>query len=46
LNGREVFVGSDVGALESALRNDARRDHLGIEIFRYSPLRLPPRDWM
>jgi hypothetical protein len=33
LNGREQFVGSDVGALELALRNDARRDHLGMEIF-------------
>ncbi len=28
LNGREQFVGSDVGGLKMALRDDARRDHL------------------
>jgi hypothetical protein len=37
LNGHEQFVGSDVGALESALRNDARRDHLGMEILSSAP---------
>jgi hypothetical protein len=37
LNGREQFVGSDVGALESALRDDARHDHLGMEILSSAP---------
>jgi hypothetical protein len=32
LNGREQFVGSDVGALKRALQDDARRDHLGMRI--------------
>ena len=32
LNGREQFVGSDAGALERALRDDARRSHLHLSI--------------
>jgi hypothetical protein len=32
LNGRDQFVGSDGSALEGALRNDARREHLGLRI--------------
>jgi hypothetical protein len=32
LNGRDQFVGSDSGALERALRDDARRDHLALRI--------------
>jgi hypothetical protein len=32
LNGRDQFVGSDGGALERALRDDARRDHLALSI--------------
>lgn len=32
LNGREQFVGSDAGALEQALRHDARRPHLVLSI--------------
>ena len=37
LNGREQFVGSDVGALEKALRDDARHDHLGMSILSSAP---------
>jgi hypothetical protein len=32
VNGRDQFVGSDGGALERALRDDARRDHLALRI--------------
>jgi hypothetical protein len=32
LNGRDQFVGSDAGALERALRDDARRSHLNLSI--------------
>jgi hypothetical protein len=32
LNGRDQFVGSDGGALERALRDDARRHHLDLRI--------------
>ena len=32
LNGREQFVGSDAGALEQALRDDARHPHLVLSI--------------
>jgi hypothetical protein len=32
LNGREQFIGSDAGALEQALRDDARRPHLVLSI--------------
>ena len=32
LNGREQFVGSDGGALEHALREDAKRTHFGLRI--------------
>ncbi|HTC92223.1 MAG TPA: DUF1223 domain-containing protein [Terriglobales bacterium] len=32
LNGREQFIGSDAGALEQALREDARRPHLVLSI--------------
>jgi hypothetical protein len=32
VNGRDQFVGSDRGALERALRDDARRDHLALRI--------------
>jgi hypothetical protein len=37
LNGHEQFVGNDVGALEMALGNDARRDHLGMSILSSTP---------
>lgn len=36
LNGREQFVGSDTGALERALRDDARRGHLSINVLSFS----------
>jgi hypothetical protein len=39
LNGRDQFVGSDVSALERALRNDARREHFGLRILSSAPLR-------
>jgi hypothetical protein len=32
VNGRDQFVGSDGGALERVLRDDARRDHLALSI--------------
>jgi hypothetical protein len=32
VNGRDQFVGSDGGALDRALRDDARRDHLALRI--------------
>jgi len=32
VNGRDQFVGSNRGALERALRDDARRDHLALRI--------------
>jgi hypothetical protein len=32
VNGREQFVGSDVGALQKALRDEARRTHLELNI--------------
>lgn len=32
MNGRDQFVGSDSGALNRALRDDARRDHLALRI--------------
>lgn len=32
LNGRDQFVGSDGSALERALRDDARREHVGLHI--------------
>jgi hypothetical protein len=37
LNGRDQFVGSDASALERALRNDARREHLGLRIVSSAP---------
>lgn len=37
LNGREQFVGSDAGALEHALRDDARRPHLVLNILSSTP---------
>ena len=37
LNGREQFVGSNVGALKLALRDDAQRDHLGMSILSSAP---------
>lgn len=37
LNGREQFVGSDAGALEQALRDDARRPHLVLSILSSTP---------
>jgi hypothetical protein len=36
LNGREQFIGSDAGALEKALRNDARRPHSVLTILSSS----------
>ncbi len=36
MNGRDQFVGSDGGALERALRDDARRDHLALRIISSS----------
>ena len=40
LNGREQFVGSDAGALEQALRDDARRPHLVLSILSSTPFSL------
>lgn len=37
LNGREQFAASDVGALQTALRDDTRRDHLGMSILSSAP---------
>ena len=37
LNGRDQFVGSDGSALERALRNDTRREHLGLRIVSSAP---------
>jgi hypothetical protein len=37
LNGRDQFVGSDVSALEQALRKDARREHFGLRIVSSAP---------
>jgi hypothetical protein len=37
VNGRDQFVGSDGGALERALSDDARRDHLALRIVSSSP---------
>jgi hypothetical protein len=37
LNGRDQFVGSDVSALEQALRNDARREHFRLRIVSSAP---------
>ena len=37
LNGRKQFVGSDAGALKLALRDDVRRDHLGLSILSSAP---------
>jgi hypothetical protein len=38
VNGRDQFVGSDVSALEQALRNDARRQHFGLRIVSSAPV--------
>ena len=37
LNGRDQFVGSDGPALESALRDDARREHIALHIISSTP---------
>ena len=37
LNGRDQFVGSDGQALERALRDDARREHLSLRIVSFTP---------
>ena len=37
VNGREQFVGSDVGALQSALGDEARRPHLDLSILTMTP---------
>jgi hypothetical protein len=37
LNGRDQFVGSDGSALERALRDDARREHLELRIVSSAP---------
>jgi hypothetical protein len=37
LNGREEFVGSEVGALQTALRDDTWRDHLDMSILFSAP---------
>lgn len=37
LNGRDQFVGSDGPALERALRDDARREHLALHIVSSTP---------
>lgn len=43
VNGCDQFVGSDGGALERALRDDARRDHLALRIISSLP---PAPEWM
>jgi hypothetical protein len=37
LNGRDQFVGSDGSALERALRDDARREHIALHIVSSTP---------
>lgn len=37
LDGREQFVGSDTGALERGLRDEAARDHLELRILSFTP---------
>jgi hypothetical protein len=37
LNGRDQFVGSDTGALQRALQEDARRSHLDLRILSSAP---------
>jgi hypothetical protein len=37
LNGRDQFVGSDSSALERALRDDARREHIALHIVSSTP---------
>jgi hypothetical protein len=37
LNGRDQFVGSDGSALERALRDDARREHIALRIVSSTP---------
>jgi hypothetical protein len=37
LNGRDQFVGSDGSALERALRDDARREHMALRIVSSTP---------
>ena len=39
LNGRYQFVGSDGSALQRALRDDARREHLGLRVVTSAPTR-------
>jgi hypothetical protein len=38
LNGRDQFVGSDTGALQRALQEDARRSHLDLRILSSAPV--------